>query len=95
MTDAFGRKQEIMVDVEIDEELLKEIANDTGGLYFRATDKDQLQSIFDEIDRWEKTEISTKRYYKAKDLYLYFIIAALAILFLAEFAKRTILRTLP
>ena len=93
--DEFGRRREIMVDVEIDEELLKEIANDTGGLYFRATDKEQLQSIFDEIDRWEKTEISTKRYYTADDLFLYFIIAGLAILFLAEFAKRTILRTLP
>jgi len=95
VTDAFGRKQEIMVDVEIDEELLKQIANDTGGLYFRATDKEQLKSIFDEIDRWEKTEISTKRFYKAKELYLYFILAALALLFLAEFAKRTILRSLP
>ncbi|MGD2087899.1 MAG: VWA domain-containing protein [Candidatus Aminicenantes bacterium] len=95
VTDANGRKQLYMIDVEIDEELLKEIANNTGGLYFRATDKDQLQQIFDEIDRWEKTEISTKRYYNARDLYLYFIIGAFALLFLAELAKRTILRTLP
>jgi Ca-activated chloride channel family protein len=93
--DANGRTQLYMIDVEIDEELLKEIANNTGGLYFRATDKEQLQQIFDEIDRWEKTEISTKRYYNARDLYIYFIIAAFAILFLAEVAKRTILRTLP
>jgi Ca-activated chloride channel family protein len=93
--DANGRTQLYMIDVEIDEELLKEIANNTGGLYFRATDKEQLQQIFDEIDRWEKTEISTKRYYNARDLYIYFIIAAFALLLLAEFAKRTILRTLP
>lgn len=95
VTTASGRTQLYMIDVEIDEELLKEIANNTGGLYFRATDKEQLQQIFDEIDRWEKTEISTKRYYNARDLYIYFIIAAFAILFLAELAKRTILRTLP
>jgi len=95
VTDANGRTQLYMIDVEIDEELLKEIANNTGGLYFRAADKEQLQQIFDEIDRWEKTEISTKRYYNARDLYIYFIIAAFAILLLAEFAKRTILRTLP
>lgn len=95
VVDANGRKQLYMIDVEIDEELLKEIANDTGGLYFRATDKKQLQQIFNEIDRWEKTETSTKRYYKARDLYIYFVIAAFAILFLAEVAKRTILRTLP
>lgn len=95
VVDANGRTQLYMIDVEIDEELLKEIANNTGGLYFRAADKEQLQQIFDEIDRWEKTEISTKRYYNARDLYIYFIIAAFALLLLAEFAKRTILRTLP
>lgn len=93
--DSFGREQYVMVDVEIDEELLKEIANNTGGLYFRATDKDSLQQIFTEIDRWEKTEITTKRYYNARDLYIYFIIAAFTILLMIEFAKRTILRTLP
>jgi len=93
--DADGRTQLYMMDVEIDEDLLKEIANNTGGLYFRATDKEQLQQIFDEIDRWEKTEIHTKRYYNASDLYIYFIIAAFALLFLAEMAKRTIWRTLP
>ena len=95
VTDAYGRQQFMMVDVEIDEELLKEIANNTGGLYFRATDKDSLQQIFTEIDRWEKTEITTKRYYNARELYLYFIIAALGIFLLAEFAKRSFLRTLP
>lgn len=93
--DSFGREQYMMVDVEIDEELLKEIANNTGGLYFRATDMDSLQRIFAEIDRWEKTEISTKRYYNARDLYIYFIIAALAIFLFAEFGKRTIFRSLP
>jgi Ca-activated chloride channel family protein len=95
VTDASGRTQLYMIDVEIDEELLKEIANNTGGLYFRAADRAQLHQIFNEIDRWEKTEISTKRYYNARDLYLYFIIAAFALLLLTEFAKRTILRTLP
>jgi len=93
--DSFGRVQYMMVDVEIDEELLKEIANNTGGLYFRATGKDSLQRIFSEIDRWEKTEISTRRYYNARDIYLYFIIAAFALFLFAEFGKRTIFRVLP
>ncbi|MCU0285705.1 MAG: VWA domain-containing protein [Acidobacteria bacterium] len=93
--DAYGNQRYVLLDVEIDEELLKEIANKTGGLYFRATDKDSLQRIFTEIDRWEKTEISSKRFYTAQDFYIYFIIGALLILFLAEFAKRTFLRTLP
>lgn len=93
--DAYGRKQYFMAEVKIDEELLKEIANKTGGLYFRATDREQLQQIFDEIDRWEKIEISTRRYHTSRELYHYFLLAALALLMLAEFAKRTILRTLP
>jgi Ca-activated chloride channel family protein len=93
--DSFGRQQYMMVDVQIDEKLLKEIANNTGGLYFRATDKDSLQQVFTEIDQWEKTEITTKRYYNARDLFIYFIFAALVILLVSEFAKRTILRTLP
>jgi Ca-activated chloride channel family protein len=95
VTDRFGRTQYVMMEVGIDEDLLKEIANDTGGLYFRATDKDSLQQIFTEIDRWEKTEITTKKHHKAEDIFVYFILAALLLLLAAEFAKRTILRTLP
>jgi Ca-activated chloride channel family protein len=83
------------VDVQIDEKLLQEIANNTGGLYFRATDKEQLQQIFTEIDHWEKAEITTKRYHTARDIYTYFLIPALVLLLLVEIAKRTVWRTLP
>lgn len=95
VTDAFGNQQHIMVNVEIDEELLRKIANDTGGLYFRATDRDSLQQIFTEINRWEKSEVSTKKHTRAIDLYPYFIILGLAMLLFAEVAKRSFLRTLP
>lgn len=95
VVDPFGRKQFIMVDVEIDEKLLQAIANTTGGLYFRATDKDSLQQIFSEINRWEKSEISIKQYYEAEDLFFYFILAGLIILLFTEFTKRTFLRTIP
>ena len=46
ITGTSGRTQHVMMDVEIDEELLKGIASSTGGLYFRATDQDSLQNIF-------------------------------------------------
>ena len=95
ITDAFGRQQMIMVDVEIDEELLQQIANDTGGLYFRATDKDSLQQIFAEINRWEKSDISSKIHSRAHDLHPYFILSGLLLLLIVEIAKRTILRALP
>ncbi len=95
VTNAYGETQYVMVEVKIDEELLKEIANKTGGLYFRATDKEQLKQIFGEIDRWEKSEITSRMYHTSRELYHYFLLAAFIILLLAEIGKRTVLRTLP
>lgn len=95
ITDSLGRQQFVMVNVEIDEKLLQKIANDTGGLYFRATDKTSLQQIFSEINRWEKTEISTKKHSRTRELFPYFLLAALIIFILVEVAKRSFLRILP
>ena len=93
--DSFGRQQYVMVNVEIDETLLQEIAKTTGGLYFRATDRDSLKNIFSEIDRWEKTRIKTKNYYETTELFPYFLALGLLLLFLVETARRSFLRTLP
>ncbi len=93
--DSFGRRRHVMVNVEIDEPLLREIARTTGGLYFRATDRDSLQSIFAEIDRWEKTSIQSRSYYEATELFPWFIALGLLLLFLVETARRSFLRTLP
>ena len=93
--DGFGRETQIMVDVEIDEKVLREIANQTGGLYFRATDKDSLDNIFTEINKWEKTDISTNRFYNVRELFPYFLFPGLILFLAAEFLKRTVLRTVP
>jgi Ca-activated chloride channel homolog len=93
--DSFGRQQYVMVSVEIDEALLQDIAKTTGGLYFRATDRDSLQNVFSEIDRWEKTKIKTKNYYETTELFPYFLALGLLILLLVETARRSFLRTLP
>jgi len=93
--DSFGRRQHVMVDVEIDEPLLREMARTTGGLYFRATDRDSLRNIFSEIDRWEKTSIKTRTYTETSELFPYFIALGLLLLFLVETARRSFLRTLP
>jgi len=93
--DSFGRQQYVMVNVEIDEPLLQEMARTTGGLYFRATDRDSLRTIFGEIDRWEKTNVKSRSYVKATELFPYLIAAGLLILLLVETARRTFLRTLP
>ncbi|MDZ4754557.1 MAG: VWA domain-containing protein [Phycisphaerae bacterium] len=56
------------VPVTIDEELLRRIAEITGGKYFRATDTESLQSIYGEIDRLERTETEARRYLEYSDL---------------------------
>ena len=57
-----------LTPVEIDETLLDQVAQQTGGRYFRATNRQSLQNIYDEIDKLEKTEIEVntfKRYAEA------------------------------
>jgi len=91
----FGNKRQVMVDSIIDEELLKKIAKKTGGLYFNATKKEALIKIFNDINKWEKTEISSRTIKDIKERYLFFLIFGLILLFIAEILKRSILRIIP
>ena len=75
-----GNFQYGLTKVEIDELLLKEIANKTGGLYFRATDARRLQEIYDEINKLEKTEIEEMKFYNYNEKYRIFAIISLTIL---------------
>ena len=62
----FGVQYQNM-QVEIDEELLKKIADETGGKYFRATDNRTLKAIYDEIDRMEKTKIEVTQFRRYRE----------------------------
>ena len=75
---------------EIDEKTLKEIANETGGKYFRAKDRDMLSEIYAQIDSMERTEIEVKSYTKYKELFGWFLIPALMIGMSTETLNRTI-----
>ena len=77
-----------LTKVEIDEKLLKEIASKTGGLYFRATDNKKLKEIYDEINKLEKTEVEEFKYSNAKEVYRFFVLAAV-ILILVEWILKT------
>lgn len=66
--------------VEIDEQLLTDIAAATGGEYFRATDKESLQAVYDRIDGMEKSRIETDSYTQYAELYGRFALAALVLL---------------
>ena len=83
------RKQQ----VEIDEALLQEIADATDGQYFRATDNDKLQEIYDEIDKLEKTKIEEFKYYNYQELYRPLVILALGLLFLEFVLKNTLFKS--
>ncbi len=80
--------------VEIDEALLKEIAEGTGGRYFRATDNTKLQEIYAEIGQMEKTRTTVDSFPVYKDLYRNYALAALACLLL-ELLLGAFLRRLP
>ena len=83
------------VEVNIDENLLSEIAKTTGGKYFRSTDKNSLKTIFKEIDSMEKSIIDVSYYKTKKDLALPFLIGALLLLIIEVLLRKTILRTNP
>ena len=86
--------EERKIQVEIDEELLKGIAETTGGRYFRATDNTKLQEIYAEINRMEKSKTSIDSFPVYKEMFSPFAIAALICL-LAELLVRLLLRRLP
>ncbi|MEM8963362.1 MAG: VWA domain-containing protein [Acidobacteriota bacterium] len=75
-----GRIQRVPMDVEVDEELLRSIAERTGGKYFKATNPDGLRAIFEEIDELERTPIEIKRYVRYEETYRLWAWAALALL---------------
>ncbi|MBP9211272.1 MAG: VWA domain-containing protein [Bacteroidetes bacterium] len=84
-----------MVPVEIDEKVLQQVAEMTEGKYFRATDNKKLRSIYQEIDRLEKTRIEVRSYRRYTELFYLFIMAALALLTADIVLSTTWLRKLP
>ncbi|HET6568708.1 MAG TPA: aerotolerance regulator BatA, partial [Rhodothermales bacterium] len=84
-----------MVPVEIDEDMLKEVASRTGGQYFRATDKKALRHIYQEIGELEKTKVEALTYTSYKERYARFLLPAFGLLLLEILLSTTRLRTFP
>lgn len=84
-----------LVDVEIDEAVLKKIAALTGGKYFRATDETHLASIYEEISELEKTEVKVKEYINYHDLYHLFLLPGVLLIMIGELLGRTFWRKIP
>ncbi len=79
----------------LDEGTLKQIANTTGGSYFRATDTQSLKHIYAEIDRFEKTKFETVNTIVRKELVGYFLIPAVLLLGIEILLSNTVLRKIP
>ncbi len=82
-----------MRQVEIDEALLEDIAQATGGQYFRATDNEKLQEIYDEINKLEKTEIEEFKYYRYEEKFRPWVLLAGGLLLLEWLLRYTLFRS--
>lgn len=77
VTDPFGRKRLVRVKVDIDDETLGQVAEMTGGRYFRATDTKSLEKVYEEINTMETTTRNIKKFENYRELYSWLVFAAL------------------
>lgn len=87
--------QTFYVEMDIDEKALQQIAKQTGGRYFLASNTEALKEIYATIDQLEKTEIEVKRFVDYQEQFLTYLVPALAFLFLGRFLRETVFVRLP
>jgi Ca-activated chloride channel family protein len=90
----FGKRY-IRQPVQIDEDLLRQVANTTDAQYFRATDKTSLEKIYEDIGELEKTKIEVKEYTRYRELFVNYLLAALCVLVLEILLTNTVFRKIP
>lgn len=95
MQDLFGNKRYQQVEVKIDEDMLKQIAEMTGAEYFRATDNSSLDKIYKEIDKMEKSRIEVYEFEKKTEEFYTFAISALLLLAIAFLLRTLVLKVFP
>ena len=90
-----GGIQRIKIPVEIDTKTLTEIAEETDGEFYRATNNTDLARVYKEIDKLEKTKFDVKKYSKKYEAYYVFALVAVIALLLEVFLRVTILKRIP
>lgn len=91
---AYG-KQYINVPVEIDENVLRQIAQTANGQYYRATSTSRLVEVYEEIDKLERTKLQVKEFSRNQEEYQPFALALILCLLMIVLLKQTVLRTIP
>lgn len=81
-----------MMEVKIDEKLMRDIANTTGGKYYRATSNTKLTEIYDEINKLEKTDVEELKFFNYDEKYRSLIVLAGALLLLEFLLRKTLFR---
>lgn len=93
--DIYGRTVYQNIPIEIDEDILKRIADMTGGKYYLASDTETLKRIYDDIDRLEKSNIEHLGYREYGELFYYFLIPGLLLLALEILLANTVFLKVP
>jgi Ca-activated chloride channel family protein len=95
MKDQAGNTRLVMDRVDVDEKTLQAVAGQTGGTFYRATDTDSLQKIYEQINRLEKTALTVQKFEHYDELYSWALIPAIAFLGLGVGLQHTRFRRLP
>lgn len=93
--DIFGNQTVVMAEVEIDEKLLRDISERTGGEYFRAEDNEALSEIYAQINEMERSEVQVTNHTTYDELYLWWVVLALLLLAAEFVVERIVLNRLP
>lgn len=93
--DAFGREQIVYQESTLDEATLQEIAETTGGRYFRAEDVSGLKQVYDEINTLEQTHIEFESYTRYQELAVWLLLPVLVLLLAEIILRKTVFRKLP
>lgn len=90
-----GTVQHLMLPNDLDEETLTQIARNTNGRYYRATNVEQLRNIYSDIDRLEKSKLDVQQYSRVHDEYQVLVIGAIIALLLELLLRITLFRRIP
>ena len=95
LRDQAGHVHVVMAEVDVDEKTLQAIANETGGQFYRATDTDSLQKIYEQINRYETSAQTVEKFEHVEELYRWTLFPSLGLLGLWVLLQHTRYRRLP